>query len=362
MLNVATNINLDVGVIDKLNLGKAKNVLVLSGAYYGLKSFEKFIEPHLKELKVKYYVYPKLSVNLNSDTVYAVTNFARNKNIDLIISCGGSAIMDCGKLVNLLLSQGGSLDDYLNGKIILPGLIDHITVPMLSGAGSEISPSAVFAHNKEMKVITHHAIMPRVTYIDPVVMQGLPKILWACVGFECFATAIAAYVSPKATSISDNFAKQSMMRYQKFIFKLLKDPDSVECIKEIEVAAINAFIAANIAGTGAIHAMASALNAEFNFRQGIAISMVAGEVCARSYEYNKEKFDKVLQIMKSGDDIKTAVNKHLKKIGLVVPSLKSHLDAVQFERFARACLSISGNADPKCFTVMDIVSMLKNIP
>ena len=320
-MDFSTKVNLDVGVIDTFDVGKYKNILVLTGAYNSPKRFEQYLEPPFKELKVKYHVFTGVPVNLTAEVVHSATNFARTKNIDLIVSCGGASPMDCGKLVSLLLAQGGSLQEYLGGKQMTPNVVPHYTVPTISGRGAEISPSAYFIVNKEKKIISSPCLVPKVTYIDPMIMTGIPKILWACVGFECFATALSAYISPNATPHSNSFATLALNHYWKFIPKLLKDPDNVQYIKEVIVSSINASIAASFTGPGEWQIRANKLCAGQNLRNGIALAMVGGDLCARLYEKNKEKFDKMREIMKSTDDIKTAIDKHIKKLGLVLPPL-----------------------------------------
>jgi len=320
-MDFSTRINLDVGIADRFDIGKHKNILVLAGAFYSPQQFAKYLEPAFRELKVKYHVFTGIPVNLTAEVVHTATNFARTKNIDLIVSCGGASPMDCGKLVSLLLAQGGSLQEYIAGKEMKPNVIPHYTFPTICGRGAEISPTAYFIFNREKKFLSSACLVPKVTYIDPMVMTGIPKILWACVAFECFATALSAYVSPGASPRSDAFALVALNHYLKFIPKLLKDPNNVDVIREVIVASINASVAAGLTGPDELHLLAGNLCAAHNLRNGIALAITAGDFYARQYKSNKAKFDKVLSIMKSEDDIKTTIEKHIKKLGLVLPPI-----------------------------------------
>lgn len=362
----ATKVNLDIDIIKTLNLDRFKNILVLTGSYYSPGIFKKSIQPLIKS---KVHMFSGITQpGPTADIVYTAVSFAKNKQIDCILSVGGDAVMNCGRLVSLLLSHGGLLHDYLYGGGIGPqgitqNLIYHITVPTVSGAGAEISNSASFIMDKEMNTIVSPYFVPKETFIDPGIMCAIPNKLWATICFECFAMALEAYVSTFANATSDMFAKEALKGVIEFSPKLLKDTKNVEYIKQIEVAAINAFMAARFSSTGATYAIADVLSARFNLRTGITLAMVCGEICKRNFEMNREKYEDVLEILDAkGLSIDKAIQKIIEKLDIKGISLKKLLPPEQIDQIARKCVNYRMRGNPKMLTPVEIADILRSLP
>ena len=362
---IATKINLDTGVIKTLDVDRFKNVLVLTGAHYSVKVFDEKIRPLIKKANV--HIYSGIPTNPTDLNVYNITSFARTKDIDCILSVGGGSVMDCGRLVGLLLSHGGLLHEYLAGGTIgplgiTPNLIYHITVPTVSGTGAEISCKSGFISNKEMKTVYSPYLAPQATYLDPEIMKGIPVSNWAGISFNTFATALAAYVSTYANITSDMFAKEALKGYIEYSPKLAKDVDNVEYIKQMEVASINAFIATNFSSTGAAHAIADVLSAKINIRYGEALALVCGEIHKRSYSENKERYDEVIKMLSKTDkDIKVVIDKLIKKIKMLLPSVKERLEDIGIGKVASECMTYVMRGNPKLFAQKEIESILKSL-
>ncbi|MDR0850834.1 MAG: iron-containing alcohol dehydrogenase [Christensenellaceae bacterium] len=327
---VSTKINLDIGVINRLDTKKFKNILVLTGPKNSLDIFKQKVEPHLK--KGKYIVYSQISANPADGEVYLITNSVRDKNIDCIISVGGGSVMDCGRLVSLLLSHSGFLHDYVLGGSLGTGsitsnLIHHITIPTVCGTGAEISAiSAVTINGRKQRIFSPY-LVPEATYIDPELMKNIPVKLWAGIGFECFAGAIEAYTSTLSNVSSDNFALEALKEYVKTMPKILKEPNKVEYIKQMAIASLNSTMAVGMSSLGAIHAIGEALSGRLNLHTGIALAIVAPSVCEFNYEANKPKYDNLKEVFgyTKQRSIKAAVGEIINNTGVFVPKIKDKI-------------------------------------
>jgi len=361
---VTTKINFAEGVIHTLDLNAFKNVLVLTGTQYSLEIFEKKIRPLIK---TNCHVYPSITTNLTDYVIYGALNFASDKNIDCIISVGPQAVMNCGRFVSLLLTHGGFLHDYLPGGTIgphgiHPNKIYHITVPTMPSAGYEIANFAHFYYGTDKYMVSSPYLIPKATYIDPLIMRGLPSDLWAVLGFDCFITAMAAYVSMYANPTSDAYAKQAMETFLAIYKKLLQNPQDTELIKQMCAASINSFLATNYSSTGAAHAIAAALAARFGFQFGTALAVVAGEVASTCYASNKERFDYVAKLIGAtttgGPAIKSAINNLIKQLGIKAPKLKDKFNDVEIEKLAYSSMNCSMKGNAKTLNVKDVIKIL----
>jgi len=282
MRELATKINFDVGAAAGLDFSEYSNVLVITGTQHSLRVFEEKIRPMFFGKKTNFHIWTNISVNLPDYEVYSVMNFASGNNIDCILTVGADAVMDCGRLCNLLLSHGGFLHDYLPGGSmgtfgITPQVLPHITVPTMPSAGSEISGSAHFRQGNVVKTITSPFLVPSATYIDPLMMTGLPGELWAVRGFSAYATATAALSSAGANETSNSYAKAALDGYLNHVINLPKDPSNLELIKHACAVSINSLLAANYSDITSDYAKVMDLVSIHGVRIGVAWAMVMAD-------------------------------------------------------------------------------------
>lgn len=357
-----TKINLGQDIIKKLNVNDYKNILVLTGPKNSYSVFKKNIE---KLIQTNYYVLNEITSKPTENLIYNITNFARNKKIDLVLSVGGGSVMDCGRLISLLLSQGGFLHDYvvggtIGGAGIGENLIDHITIPTISGTASEISPTSYYFKNNQIQTISSPNLFPKAAYIDPVLMTGVPKKVWANIAFDAFVHSLEAYVSVFANISSDVFAIDALKTYIEYIPKLLDDIDNIELINKIVVLSINSLLAINMSSVGAVHAIAHTLSAHFGFHHGTALALVCPLVCEQNYEFNKEKYDNVIKIM-GGKNIKSAINAFIKKLDIYTPSISDRMSDDLIKQMSAESFNYNMIGNPKQFTAEEVENILKSI-
>ena len=324
---LATKINFGEGIIKNLDVQEFKNVLVILGTEHSQRIFET-IRPLLKKAKLHFHI--NITANLYDHEVYSAMNAVSGNKIDLILSVGSDAVMDCGRLVALLLSHGGFLHDYLPGGAmgavcIGNRMIPHITVPTMPSAGVEISAMSYFRHGHggHVQTISSSHLVPTATYIDPTLMVGMPPELWAIRGFDCFVTALGAFVSTKSNEISDAYAISALESYITHARKLPHDTDNIYYIKHACTASMNAFLAANYSELGPAHSVARVLISHFGIRRGVALAMVNGIICEKLYKKNPKRFDQVAKMLGgkggSGIAIRREMDKLVSDLGIALP-------------------------------------------
>ncbi|MCL2587288.1 MAG: iron-containing alcohol dehydrogenase [Firmicutes bacterium] len=327
MESIVTKVHFDEGIISSLNLGEFKSVLVLAGTQNSLRIWETRVKPILEDQKVKFEVFTNITANLTDTEVYSVVEYAKDLDVDCILSVGADAVMDCGRLASLLLSHGGFLHDYLPRGAVGPNgitekMIHHITVPTMPSAGSEIANHASFRQGGHIKTIQSMYLVPVATFVDPRIMLGMPGEMWAVRGFDAFATALAAFVSEKANETSDAYALSALESYIKHCVNLPKKPDNIEDIKHACAASMNAYLAASYSCIELYSAVANAIVARLSIRRGVAMAMVTGEISAFLYKENPKKFDTVAKMLggKGGAaNVRSFINKLVKDLKIQMP-------------------------------------------
>ena len=91
----------------------------------------------------------------------------------MVMSMGGGSVLDAGKAIAAMLTNPGTLLDYLEvigrGQALGRASAPFIAIPTTAGTGSEVTRNAVLASpERRVKVSLRSAgMLPRVALVDP---------------------------------------------------------------------------------------------------------------------------------------------------------------------------------------------------
>src|SRR5882762_7621927 len=164
----------------------------------------------------------------NPDTrmVEAGRVYAAACAVDSIVALGGGSSLDCAKGINFVLTNGGTMRDYLGfGKASRP-MLPAIGVPTTAGTGSEAQAYALISDAQT------HAKMAcgdpkaafRVAILDPAVTVSQPRAVTAIAGYDAISHAVEAYVTSRRTAMSDLFARDAWRLLERHYERVLAEP------------------------------------------------------------------------------------------------------------------------------------------
>ena len=96
--------------------------------------------------------------------------FVKNK-CDSIVSVGGGSVIDSGKAVNIVVTEGADSLAKLVGVKLRKPLKPFIVIPTTAGTGSEVTYAAMIrdaGQNKKM-LFASYLLFPNVAILDPTV-------------------------------------------------------------------------------------------------------------------------------------------------------------------------------------------------
>ena len=121
---------------------------------------------------------------------------------DGFVAVGGGSVIDTAKAVNLLLTSGGDLMDYVNQPIGAGRPPVHpprplVAVPTTAGTGSESTPVCVLdILGLRVKTgISHPSLRPVLAVVDPLVTITLPPEVTASAGMDIVCHALESYTA-----------------------------------------------------------------------------------------------------------------------------------------------------------------------
>ena len=238
------------------------------------------VERHLAGAGLNVVRFHEFGVNPDTTMVEAGCAAARPQEVDSIIGLGGGSSMDCAKAINMLLTNGGRMEDYRGyGKATRP-LLPMIGVPTTAGTGSEAQSYAVIAD------ATTHTKMAcgdpkaafRVAILDPELTVSQPAHVTATSGFDAIAHAVETAVTTRRTAVSDCFAREAWRLLNADYETVLDNPNDVEARAAMQLGAFYAGLAIEQSMLGAAHACANPLTARHQITHGVALAIVLPHV------------------------------------------------------------------------------------
>jgi alcohol dehydrogenase class IV len=292
------------------------------------------------------------------DTGVGVVNraadFARQKGADCVVSVGGGSVIDTGKGICILLTEGGSLENHEGIQLLTRPQTPHIVIPTTAGTGSEVTPMAVILDERKGQkiLIVEYFNTPRIAILDPELTRKLPPLLTASTGMDAMTHAVEALQSVQREPIADGLAMQAIRLLWRHLPAAALQGDDLAARGQVQLAATMAGWAFGNAMVGLVHAMAHSLGAVARVPHGIANGILLPHVMAFNLEEAAEGYALVAEAMgvrdRAMDDRGAAaaavqeMGSFLRRIGH--PLRLSQVGATDEELVRAAALSLSDGA------------------
>ena len=228
---------------------------------------------------------------------------ARQERCEFVVSLGGGSVIDTGKAIAALLTNGGDPLDYVEvvgkGQAIAKPGATFIAIPTTAGTGAEVTRNAVlFSPEHHVKVsLRGQHLLARVALVDPELTYGLPPAVTASTGLDALTQLIEPFVSCKANPLTDAICREGMMRAARSLRRAFETgaPDARE---DMALASLFGGLALANAGLGAVHGFAAPLGGMYAAPHGAlcaALLPAVFEMNARLAP-NRERFDGVRRL------------------------------------------------------------------
>lgn len=208
---------------------------------------------------------------------------AREARCDLVIGLGGGSVLDAGKAIAALLTNGGEPLDYLEvigrGQTITRPAAPYIAIPTTAGTGSEVTKNAVLASPEHRVKASMRSpfMLPRLAVVDPTLTHTAPPSVTASAGLDALTQLIEPYLSNKANPMTDALCREGMRRVARSLRRAYQNGDDAEAREDMALASLFGGMALANAALGAVHGLASPLGGLYAAPHGM--------ICARLLPY-----------------------------------------------------------------------------
>lgn len=251
-------------------------------AEYGRKAFvvtgstPERVAPLIESLKSRGILYTEFPVSQEPTIQVVIEGLeqARAFEPDVVIGIGGGSVVDTGKSIAVLLTNGDDPLDFLEvigrGKPLQNPSKPYIAIPTTSGTGSEVTRNAVLASEEhQVKVSLRSAFMlPDVALIDPSLTHDVPPHVTASTGLDALTQVIEPYISRWRNPMTDGFCLEGISRGAHALYQAYVDGDDASAREDMAVTSMMGGLALANAGLGAVHGFAGPFGGMFHAPHG----------------------------------------------------------------------------------------------
>lgn len=206
---------------------------------------------------------------------------------DGIVALGGGSVLDTAKGINLLLTNGGRMDDYRGyGKASLP-MLPSVGIPTTAGTGSEAQSYALVSKDdtREKMACGDPKARFRTVLLDPSLTATLPRPVAAATGIDAAAHAVESFVSRARNPLSQLFAREAWRLLEAGFEASLHEPADLLVRGRMLTGAYLAGLAIEHSMLGAAHATANPLTARHDVPHGVAVGLMLPYVMRFNHDH-----------------------------------------------------------------------------
>ena len=208
------------------------------------------------------------------DLIREGARHAVNTGCDVVISIGGGSVIDAGKAIAIIATNGGEPLEFLEiegkGRAILVPPLPFIAVPTTAGTGSEVTRNAVLGSTEHgVKASLRSPLMlPRVAVVDPELTYGLPPEVTAFTGLDALTQLIEPYVSIRANPLVDAICVDGIERIASALRRAYHNGADCDARHDMALASLFGGLALANAGLGVVHGFAAPLGGQWKAPHG----------------------------------------------------------------------------------------------
>lgn len=226
------------------------------------------------------------TVELVCSSVEAV----RRAGVDWILAIGGGSVIDAGKAIAALATNGADPFEYLEvvgkGRALEQPALPCVAMPTTAGTGAEVTRNSVLTVKRErIKVsLRHHFLLPRLAIVDPELTLDLPPLQTAASGLDALSQLIEAYLSNRANPLTDAICADAIPKAVQALPEVYQAGTDISLRVQMAYCALCSGMVLANAGLGAVHGLAGPLGGWLDAPHGMICGRLLPAVLLMNYK------------------------------------------------------------------------------
>jgi alcohol dehydrogenase class IV len=218
---------------------------------------------------------------------------------DAIVALGGGSPIDAAKAIAVLAKNPEPLSLYQGYHKVPQAGVPVVAIPTTAGTGSEVTKVAVItdtARDVKMMMLDRH-FLPTVALVDFELTLSMPPALTAHVGVDTLTHGIEAYVSRKATALTDPLALTCIRLVAEHLETAWREPSNRAAREGMMLAATLGGMAFANSSVALVHGMSRPIGAVFHVPHGLSNAVLLPSVTRFSLPGAPERYATVARTM-----------------------------------------------------------------
>jgi alcohol dehydrogenase class IV len=243
------------------------------------------VSESLSAAGLDYEVWSGVQPDPTDEVVHAAADAYDAADCDLIVAVGGGSSIDTAKSAGIVATNDGHILDFAGSGNVPNAPPPSIYAPTTAGTGSEVGHWAVVTDSDTdiKEEIGDPKLLAELALVDPELTASAPAPVKAATGMDVLTHAIEAYVSINAQSPTSALALDAIEKVGTHLPRAVEYRDGDrEALTAMARASMQAGMAFNGAGLGAVHAISHQVGATFGVPHGLVNAIILPYVM----EYN----------------------------------------------------------------------------
>jgi alcohol dehydrogenase len=279
----------------------------------------------LNSLGIGYEQYDRVKPNPDKYVVEEIAEVYRSGGFDGFVAIGGGSVIDSAKAARVVVSGGGSIEDYLYHRRRIPEKQPFLlAVNLTHGTGTEIDRYSVVSIPEKREKIGFGAGYPTASIDDPRYTLTLPRNQTIYTSIDAFAHSVESSTSILASPYTELLSSEAIRLIVEYLPKTLSDPKNIEYRYWLLYASMIAGISIDHGVTHLGHGLEHVLSGiNPSLPHGAGLAILYKSLIKIFYQHNPETMAKLLKPLDPGlrpildDSVKAqkAYNRFLERIG-----------------------------------------------
>ena len=277
----------------------ARRVLLVTDTFLAHTGVAARFVEHLDRVGIVAHVFADVQPDPTVRNVRAGLAQLRHSEADVIVAVGGGSPIDAAKAISVLATNPEPLSQYAGYHHIPRAGVPLIAIPTTAGTGSEVTKVAVITDTErdvKMMLLDAH-LVPTAALVDYELSMSMPPALTAHVGVDTLTHGIEAYVSRKATAITDPIALACIRLAAGNLEVAWRDPHNRVARENMALAACQGGMAFANSSVCLVHGMSRPLGAVFHLAHGLSNAVLLPAVTRYSLPGAPERYATIAREM-----------------------------------------------------------------
>lgn len=247
----------------------------------------------LSDANKDYTIFEGVQADPTETIVHEAADTYKQSNADAIVGIGGGSSIDTAKGASILATNPGDILKYTGSGLVERPTPPTVYLPTTAGSGSEVGHWCIVTDSERniKEEIGDMHLLADAAIVDPALTETVPRNVKAATGMDVLTHAIEAYVSINAQSPTSALARDAVDKVGNHLPSMVGQRNTDrEAHAKMARASMQAGMAFNGAGLGAVHALSHQVGPAFGVPHGLTNAIILPYVM----EYNRPQIPQKL--------------------------------------------------------------------